>query len=663
MSESFTARYVPQSRLHRLLLRLEGGAQSGGVLMTKSQLYALLLKCNGAQLDALVATLGLNTAFLPPREQANATRASGILELAEPRGLLPALEAALLEYFPAAPTGNADAKPRVKHILILSANPAETDRLGIDEEVRLIKQRLGEGAPGREYRVESEWAVRPSDLSRFLLDYEPEIVHFSGHGSPTGDIVLVNERGDAAPVSVNVLANLFGILAGRTECIVLNACYSGEQARALANHVGCVVGMERAIGDASALRFAAGFYRGIAYGKDYHTAFRLASNEIDLLALPDATVPHFMTRDEDQVATSTKVAGGADDAVRPVVRTWIPPGAPARGPDSPKLFPVWFGTNRRPVDPADPSKGFSGERDDGTVHYGVCKVAVPKSHKFGEVGSAWWRRLLTLTDDRLAVKERSVLQAAAFWQSAREALLEWDTQERMALIFIHGFRVSFDEAAIRAAQFGVDLKITGVTAFFSWPSRGKLSLRDYTADEASVEASEKQISEFLVGFAQATDAQRVQVIAHSMGNRGLLRAMQRIVPAAAAAAKKPFHQIIFAAPDVDTDVFRDLSQSHALLAQHATLYLSSHDRAVASSGLLHQAPRAGFVPPVTLVPGIDVVDVTDADLTLLGHGYYGAAEGVLYDIHELLAHDTPPGARLKLTAPPEPEAGYWRIGK
>lgn len=101
----------------------------------------------------------------------------------------------------------------------------------------------------------------------------------------------------------------------------------------------------------------------------------------------------------------------------------------------------------------------------------------------------------------------------------------------MALVFIHGFNVTFEEAAIRAAQIGFDLKVPGITAFFSWPSKGRLSLLDYAADEATIDASAGKMTDFLVKFAQQTDAERVHVIAHSMGNRGLLGAMQRIVVA------------------------------------------------------------------------------------------------------------------------------------
>jgi esterase/lipase superfamily enzyme len=626
------------------------------IAMTRKEALRLLLRCNGAQLDAIIATLELPAAYLPGSNLPTATRATAIMELVDQRNLLADLESALREMFP-------NEVPKGKAILVLSANPVETDRLQIDEEVRVIKQMLQEDAPGREYRVESEWAVRAPDLSKFLLQHQPTIVHFSGHGSPTGEIVLESQKGEPVAVPVAVLAELFDILKTPTECVVLNACYSQEQAGALAQRVRCVVGMDRAIGDSSALSFAGGFYRGLAFGKDYQTSFRLGCNAIDLTSLPDAAVPHFTTRDQDQIAEPQVGPGGRDLEVK---RTWggkAAVHAAPDDPDSPRLYPVWFGTDRCPVDSTDPSKGFSADRDT-SVHFGTCQVAIPKSHKFGSVGSSWWKRFKTWSDDRLTMKNLSILQEAEFWKSARQTLAEWDVGERMAFVFIHGFNVSFSEAAIRSAQMAFDLKVPGIAAFFSWPSKGKFGVLNYTADEASIEASEAHISDFLTNFAEKTDAGRIDVVAHSMGNRGLLRAMQRIVHRASTISKKPFRHIVFTAPDVDSSVFRDLAGVHKQLADNTTLYLSSKDRALASSGLVHDAPRAGFVPPVTLVDGIDVIEVANADLTLLGHGYYGAAEGVLYDMRELLVYGTEPSKRARLSEAHEPSHSgkYWRIG-
>jgi esterase/lipase superfamily enzyme len=634
--------------------------------MTKAEIFNLMLRCDGAQLTALSTLLELDGALLSESGQPNAIRASEILKVAQQLGLLAKLEKALLEFFPRQSLPRTSGRP--KRILIIAANPIETDRLKLDEEVRLIKERLNEAATGREYKVEPEWAVRATDLSKFLMQHQPVIVHFSGHGSPTGDIVLENDVGKPALVGINHLADLFGILKGATECVVLNACYSLENASALTDYVECVVGMEKAIGDPSALRFAAGFYRGVAFGRNYREAFRLGCNEIDLTALPDSSVPHFTNRQKDRVGQRTiepHKSGTLATSLTVPTRTWVTPGKAkpkAENPDSPRIYPVWFATDREPNDAADLRKGFSSRRatDETAVYLGTCKVAIPKSHKFGSVASGWWKRFISLTDDRLQLREISPLASNVFWQSTRQAIAQADRGERMALVFIHGFRVTFEEAAIRAAQIGFDLKVPGITAFFSWPSKGRLSLLDYAADEASIEASAGKISDFLLNFARHTDAERIHVIAHSMGNRGLLNAIQRIVATVVHSTKKPFGHVVFAAPDVDAAVFRDLARAHKDVAEHATLYVSSRDRAVKSSGLIHDAPRAGFVPPVTLIDGIDTIEVSNVDLTLLGHGYYGAAAGVLYDMRELLVYDSMPKARIRLT---KTNSGYWQIDK
>jgi esterase/lipase superfamily enzyme len=637
--------------------------------MTEAALYDLLAKCNDAMLDEILAQLPSASKYVRGLGAPTASRVHDLLRVAHAQGLFRQLEKILADMFRDASKVGSDlpAPPASRCLLILAANPKETDPLAIEEEVKAIKDRLQLADSGRAIRVEVELAARITELSKLLLHHQPTIIHFSGHGSPTGEIILEDENSRAFPVNVDKLAKLLSILGEKIECVVLNACYSGARAVALSQQVGCVVGMDKAIGDPSALRFSVGFYTGIAYGKDYKTAYELGCVDVDLLSLPDALVPRFTVRGRETTAQSGDVLGTIRVIPSTTVRTWSTspktpvsePSELARSHEPSRLYPVWYGTNRKPIDSTDPSKGFTGERA-GLVHQGLCNVVIPKGHKFGSVGSSLLRRLLAFDDDRLRVQQIVALEEDAFWDSAREAITGLDLGDRTALVFIHGFNVSFNDAAIRAAQIGFDLKNPGAMALFSWPSRGRLSLRDYTADEASIEASERQISEFLVGFAERSSASRIHVIAHSMGNRGLLRAMQRIVIRAATESKKAMGHIIFAAPDVDAEVFRELVQAHEKLAEKTTLYLSSRDRAVASSALLHRSPRVGFSPPVTIVDGIDTIDVANADLTLLGHGYYGAAEGVLYDIHELLIHNAEPEQRTKLR--PSIDRDYWIIG-
>ena len=542
-------------------------------------------------------------------------------------------------------------------VLVLAANPKGTDRLQLEQEAALIQKRLQERNNGREYKIQFEQAVQVEHLSRYLLQYKPTIVHFAGHGSTKGEIVLEDSQGQAQPVSAEALADLFAAIPGQTECVVLNTCFSLEMADALAEKVRCVIGIEKEIDDESAVRFTGGFYRGLSFGQGYYQSFELGRNEIKLFKLPDAEALRFSTRD-------MALLDVPDHQVRQVVRvtrSFAPP--PDTDHKTSTLYPLWYGTNRKLVDASDVTKGFSSERDT-QLHYGSCRVAVPKSHEIGSAGSSWWKRLLTLTDDRLKLDRKSleVMAENRFWSDVSRALQEHDFGERMALVFIHGFNVSFDEAALRAAQIGFDLQVPGMTAFYSWPSKGKLN--GYPADEASIQASERFIAQFLTQFATQSGAEKVHIIAHSMGNRGLLRSLQRVVQQAQEQSHVSFGQIFLAAPDEDPDVFRDLAAAYKTLAQRTTLYVSAKDKALAGSGLIHDHPRAGFSPPVMIVPGIDTVEVSNIDLTLLGHGYFSAARDVLQDMHNLIRQNVPPDQRFGLRGETNSNGDrYWVIGR
>jgi esterase/lipase superfamily enzyme len=221
--------------------------------------------------------------------------------------------------------------------------------------------------------------------------------------------------------------------------------------------------------------------------------------------------------------------------------------------------------------------------------------------------------------------------------------------------------VSFEDAAIRAAQIGYDLKVPGATAFFAWPSRGNVAA--YPADEATIEASERAITDFLVDFVTNCGAEKVHVIAHSMGNRGLLRALQRIATDAETRGKVKFGQIFLAAPDVDRDLFVDLARLYPEHSERTTLYASDGDLAVHASATLHGGPRAGYFRPYTVTAGVDTVAVPDFDIDLLGHGYFSQAEALLHDMFDLMRLDAAPGKRQRITPTVDGSVSFWKVRK
>ena len=176
-------------------------------------------------------------------------------------------------------------------LLFLAANPLDTDPLRLDEEMRAVDLALRQAGFRDQFDVRSHWAVRVGDLQELLLRHQPDIVHFSGHGSSASEIVLQDANGQAAVVPAKALNDLFRVLRDNIRCVVLNACYSADQAAGIAEQIDCVIGMSDAITDTASIEFAAAFYRALGYGRSVQDAFDLGCNQIDLAALDEAHKP------------------------------------------------------------------------------------------------------------------------------------------------------------------------------------------------------------------------------------------------------------------------------------------------------------------------------------------------------------------------------------
>jgi hypothetical protein len=179
----------------------------------------------------------------------------------------------------------------MKKILILSANPKHTDRLRLDEEAREIQAGLERSKKRKNFQVITRWAVRVDDLRRALLDVEPQIVHFSGHGTGSDGLALENNEGKMQLVSTDSLALLFELFKDKVECILLNACYSEVQAEAIYKHISCVIGMSQTIQDEAALNFARGFYDALLSGRSYEEAYKFGCVNISLNGIAQSSVP------------------------------------------------------------------------------------------------------------------------------------------------------------------------------------------------------------------------------------------------------------------------------------------------------------------------------------------------------------------------------------
>lgn len=193
-------------------------------------------------------------------------------------------------------------------ILMLSANPQGMPVLQLGKERREIKRGLERSQYRDRFQLELEEAVRTEDFRRAMLDVQPQIVHFSGHGDGEAGLAFEDATGKVQLVTGEALAGLFELFADQVQCVVLNACYSEAQAKAIARHIPYVIGMNAAIGDRAAIEFAVGFYDALGAGREIEFAHKLGCSAIQLAGIPENLTPVLIKRSANgEISSSEKV--------------------------------------------------------------------------------------------------------------------------------------------------------------------------------------------------------------------------------------------------------------------------------------------------------------------------------------------------------------------
>lgn len=207
-----------------------------------------------------------------------------------------------------------------------------------------------------------------------------------------------------------------------------------------------------------------------------------------------------------------------------------------------------------------------------------------------------------------------------------------------------------------------DLGFDGAPVFYSWPSRGKTAA--YTRDEQNIEWTQKNLKNFLADFFTRSEAQNVYVIAHSMGNRAVTRAVATLLTEQPALRPR-LKEIILTAPDIDADVFKEeIAPALTAAGRPITLYASSGDRALLASKKVHGYPRAGDAGAgLIVVPGIETIDATGMDTSLLGHSYFAETRSILSDVFYLIQNDQRADQRFGLQSKETQAGRYWLFRK
>ncbi|WP_296278278.1 alpha/beta fold hydrolase [Pseudoxanthomonas sp.] len=323
---------------------------------------------------------------------------------------------------------------------------------------------------------------------------------------------------------------------------------------------------------------------------------------------------------------------------------------------------VFYATNRTPA--AAFASLPAGDRFTPSLArqltYGTARISIPKVHVAGELESPRWY-LLEFKEDP---KQHVILQDVTRLDKSPFFARLYDrvgaSRGRNAFVFVHGYNVSFRDAARRTAQLAYDLRFDGAPVFYSWPSQAALS--GYFTDEQSIARSVPYIENFLSDLADRSGAQNLYVIGHSMGTRGLTQAVRNLV------TRRPelrgrFRGIILAAPDIDAKVFRtELAPALQRASGRVTLYASSEDLALKASKQVNRGPRAGDTSEgVVLVSGVDTIDVSGVDQSVLAHSYFMESDKVMGDIREMFRANQPAAQRKPLQSVKLGAGMFWKI--
>jgi hypothetical protein len=223
----------------------------------------------------------------------------------------------------------------VKKILVLSANPKGTKPLRLNEEIREIKEGLQLAKKRDSFQIESAEAVRDIDIHRSILNYKPQIIHFSGHGAGEEGLIFEDNTGQQKLVDAAALAGLFELFAPQVECVLLNACYSEIQAKAIAQHINYVIGMSQEIGDKAAIKFAVGFYDALGAGRSVEFAYKLGCQVIRMAGIREHLTPQLLRKEDlhgESINTTPVLTSPPQDARKASVVSPSPTLTPTTPP-------------------------------------------------------------------------------------------------------------------------------------------------------------------------------------------------------------------------------------------------------------------------------------------------------------------------------------------
>jgi len=331
------------------------------------------------------------------------------------------------------------------------------------------------------------------------------------------------------------------------------------------------------------------------------------------------------------------------------VATTTPAEAGGREEASVKVS-VFYLTNRKRHQGKPVADTYSGER--GEAHFGRCEVEFTPIPIINQVAS---RMPFYLKSETNLVSLVEQADPPLFWEQLGAAVERTSTGS--VVLFVHGFNYGFERTCRMAAEMQRSLQDKATVLVFSWPSNGLPT--EYVRDQADIEWSVPVLADVIGQLGDHIGNANVQVVAHSLGSRGVIFALQRL--AFQRLERPAIDQLVLLAPDFDAQTFVELLPGLASLTGGITLYASNNDAPLKVSHQLSGYPRLGEAGEyLTLVQGMDTLDVSSIGrYQITGHEYFYFHPLVTADLVALLSTGARAAQRSGLQAETREGIRYW----
>lgn len=313
---------------------------------------------------------------------------------------------------------------------------------------------------------------------------------------------------------------------------------------------------------------------------------------------------------------------------------------------------VFYLTNRERRAGEPVAGAYSGER--GETHFGRCEVEFTPIPLINELAT---KLPFYMKSEINLVSLAEAVDPPLFWEQVEVA--REHTSSGSLVLFVHGYNYSFERTCRMAAEMQRYLQGKATLLVFSWPSNGIPT--DYVSDQADIEWSVPMLADLIGELGDRIGQANVQIVAHSLGTRGVVFALQRL--AYQRVERPAIGQLVLLAPDFDSQIFVDLLPELAPLTRGITLYASVNDAPLKLSRQLSGYPRLGEAGKyLTLVEGMDTIDVSSLGrYQITGHEYFYFHPMVRTDLVALLGSGRPAAERSGLQVRRQGGLQYWEF--